>query len=179
MTVANTPRGYVKRHKLVRSHLKLRSIALLLTKGIPHAVLFPLCSDEVPPSSCLVLKFHCVLDRNQRWTIQNHKGFWEGKGCRIRWNLFALKPADNSSLSACCPSLWNQNCFFRLSPENFLWIFCILQIVLHGSQHYRINPAKCLPQCRSKQEARLSSTLLLLEGHIFYFLVKKKESTRL
>lgn len=61
MTVSNTRRGYVKRHKLVRSHLKSRSIALPLTKPVPRAVLIPLCLDEAPPSPCLVLKFHIVF----------------------------------------------------------------------------------------------------------------------
>lgn len=64
--------GYVKRHKLVRSHLKSRSIVLPLTKPILSCIF-----DKIPTPPCLLRSFFfvvpelsvfsivCVVDRKQ------------------------------------------------------------------------------------------------------------------
>lgn len=82
--VLNTCLGYVKRHKLVRSHLKSRSIVLPLTKPIWSCIF-----DKIPTSPCLLRSFFpeleclvlCVLDRKKLFNKQVtlHKQFW-GKG---------------------------------------------------------------------------------------------------
>ena len=80
---------YVKRHKLVWSHLKSRSIVLPLTKPIVSCIF-----DKIPTSPCLLQLFFffpeseclvlCVVDRkqllmfNKRVTL--HKQFWGEKG---------------------------------------------------------------------------------------------------